>query len=141
MRKIIILVSIFIALAISGCIDDPPGISPTNTPVAGDNGLQGVVIDPEELMKSDIVLSYAATGLEIGDKGMFLSSLSGSFRQQVGSDIDIESFGAMKLAECIRDARMVIQTEDLIMYEMAIDGETYSFYTIKEDGEWKIGGL
>ncbi len=87
------------------------------------------------------VVGRAAEAMSAGDEAAFLEAVDNSLTAQIGEDLDLSSARAAELAQALSDAEVVEVRADIVFYEMTVDSETYSFYVLREDGEWKLGGL
>jgi HEAT repeat protein len=90
---------------------------------------------------SKAVLDKAANAIESQDKKAFLETISNETLTLVSGEPDLSTPEAAKMAKGLKEARVVNEEADKVSYEMTIDGSVYSFYTIKEEGAWKISGL
>jgi hypothetical protein len=147
-KMISIIPILALALAASGCCACCDITStPTPTPGGGDGLPSGYTYgsyyqnDPGpsagDIQKSSTTLGRAADALDMADEAAFVACLSAEARGRYGA-IDLTGDGAKKLAQGIRDARIVRQYSDEILYEATIDGEQFELSTTKEGGEWKI---
>jgi HEAT repeat protein len=93
------------------------------------------------IKESQQVLEKAANAIESGDKARFMETMSNDTLRKVSGDPDLSMPQAAKIVEGLRGAKAVDQRVNMVVYEMTIDASTYSFFTVKEDGAWKISGL
>ncbi|VVB69385.1 Concanavalin A-like lectin/glucanases superfamily protein [uncultured archaeon] len=100
-------------------------------------------INNSSMEESNAVLNRAANAIESQDKKGFVDTISNETLNKVSGDPDLSTPEAAKMAKGLREAKVVEQRDDMIVYEMTIDGTAYSFYTVKdkEGGQWKISGL
>lgn len=87
------------------------------------------------------ILDKASQAIESRDTASFIETMSNDTLKGVNGKPDLSTPQAAKIAEGLKEAKVVDQRTDLVVYEMTIDGIAYSFFTVKEDGAWKISGL
>lgn len=124
---------ILLALAVmaSGCGPKTPVGGP-----ASPGGTSPVGDDPGRP-----VLTAAAAALDKRDATQFKASLSAPLRQVVGELLDLSGPGATGLAQALRDGKLVAEYETVRVYETRVDGQTFSFRMVKEDGQWLLSDL
>ncbi|VVB64792.1 Photosystem I assembly protein Ycf3 [uncultured archaeon] len=98
-------------------------------------------INNSSIEESKTVLDNAAKAIESQDEKGFMDSLSNETLSNISGNPDLSTPEAAKIAEGLREAKIVEQRIDKIAYETTIDGIAYSFNTVKENGTWKISGL
>ncbi|MCD1295460.1 hypothetical protein CUJ83_10660 [Methanocella sp. CWC-04] len=137
----VLLLSSFLAISGCCCLTDIPIYVPVD-----DNGGEDVKISYEQVSKAEMDASNksvtdAAGAIDAQDKQAFLSLMSADVLGSVSGEPDLSTPEAAKIAEGFRNAKLVRTGSYMMDYEMTIDGVTYSFSTVKEDGKWKITGL
>jgi hypothetical protein len=99
-------------------------------------------IDEKAIIKeTQKVCSQISEDLSAGKTEAVLKQLDSNTILQIGSELDLSSPGAKKLAEAISSAKAVQAHATIVFYETVVEGENLSFYIIKEGAEWKLGGL
>ncbi|HEY3274145.1 MAG TPA: hypothetical protein VGJ92_10295, partial [Methanocella sp.] len=131
-------------MAVSGCCCCCD-LTPDPTPGGGDNLPSGTIYSnyyqndqgpsAEDIQKSSGAISKAADSLDSGDKAAFLECLTNEAKPGY-SQGEMSADGAKKLATAIRNAKMVKQYSNEIVYETIINGESLYFSTTKEGGQW-----
>jgi hypothetical protein len=87
------------------------------------------------------VVRGAAEAISAGDEEAFLDRVDSSLKAQIEGDLDLSSPRAAELAQALNNAEPVDVQPDIVFFELTADSETYSFYVLREGGEWKLGGL
>jgi len=94
-----------------------------------------------DISASRAALDFAADALEMGDKGLFLDTLTRDLRPDFAS-ADFSTADTAGLAEALRSATLAQSSGQYsIIYETIIDGTTCQIMLVKEDGVWKIDVL
>lgn len=125
--------------------DNPDGGAPAADDLALDVTIfnlgqsTGPAIDYSSSAK---VVGTAADALERGDDTTFLGILTASARTAASDGLEIPPGERAAVAKALRAAKVVRETPDIVFYEMTVDGQTYSFYTVREeDGTWHVSGF
>lgn len=129
-----LLLSIILAMiVICGCT-----FSNTTT-----NSTEGTVkIDASKsIADSHNAIDRIAGYLEANDTQSFADSLSNNDKELMTGSPHIPAEDAAKVAKAMKEATITEAYPDVIFYEMTVDGETYPFNMIKEDGAWKLDGF
>lgn len=88
------------------------------------------------------VVGTAADALERGDDDTFLGTLTASARTAAGDGLEIPAGERAVVAKALRAAKVVRETPDIVFYEMTVDGDIFTFYTVREvDGTWRLSGF
>ncbi|MCD1295303.1 hypothetical protein CUJ83_09855 [Methanocella sp. CWC-04] len=145
-QRAILIFTLALALAVSGCCaccETTPTPDDNSRP-SGNTYSNYYQSDPGpssgDIQKSSSTLSTSADALDTGDQAAFELCLTNEAKKRYSLN-EMSADGAKKLAEAIRNARIVKQYSNEILYETTIDGETYYFSTTKEGGEWKIDSI
>jgi hypothetical protein len=127
---------LFIVCGLTACGgNNNPG---TDTPNTGNTT---AAFDEKAVLKeTQAVVNGIVENITAGDVEGVLEKIEESTRLQLG-DLDLSSHEAKKLAEAISSAKPVQVDSTIVFYETIVEGETLSFYILKEGGEWKLGGL
>jgi hypothetical protein len=142
---ILLLAAVF-TCGCCACCRDIPTITPTPVPTLSPDD-PGIILpsdpspDAVEEEESRKVILAAANAIIDNDKEAFLSLLSNSTRADYEKDLDLSTPGALVIAEALKNAGLVDGYEDFFIYEITVDDSKYTFYTVKENGVWKIEGL
>ena len=126
----------------------------SDSPDAGAPAVDGVALDVTifnlgqstgpaiDYSSSAKVVGTAADALERGDDATFLGTLTASARTAAGDGLEIPPGERAAVAKALRAAKVVRETPDIVFYEMTVDGQTHSFYTVREeDGTWHVSGF
>jgi hypothetical protein len=142
---LLILVAILclFSLFLCSCGQKSPSPAVTNPTKLGEpTAVKASQIDEKSILKeTQAFISQFTKDLSEGKTQAVLNQLESSTRQQIGDSLDLSSSGAKKLAEAISKGKSIQVNPTIAFYESTIDGETISFYIIKEAGQWKLGGL
>ncbi|OPY26030.1 MAG: hypothetical protein A4E28_02744 [Methanocella sp. PtaU1.Bin125] len=148
-KHAVLIVLLALIMAASGCCACCD-FTPTPAPGNGDKVPAGYTYgqyyqnDPgpssEDVRQSEATLRRAAEALDAVDKAGFLECLTAEAQQEYAS-AEMSADGAKALAAALRNAEIVKQYSDEIVYETEIDGESLYFSTTKEGGEWKIDNI
>jgi len=149
LKQTVMVFILALIMAVSGCCACCD-FTPTPTPGGGDDRPSGNTYsnyyqdDPgpsaEDIQKSSATIGKAADALDSVDKAAFLECLTNDGKQEYSS-AEMSADGAKKLAGALRNAGIVKQYSNEILYEIEIDGTSLYFSTTKEGGEWKIDSI
>ncbi len=148
-KQAVMIFILALIMAVSGCCACCD-FTPTPTPGGGDNLPSGNTYSnyyqndqgpsAEDIQKSSAIISKAADSLDSADKAAFLECLTTETKTGYISG-EMSADGAKKLAGALRNARIVKQYSNEILYGIEINGESLYFSTTKEGGEWKIDSI
>jgi len=146
MWVVMVLLITLAVLLVSGCSgqSNPPASVPGGSDQAG--GSAGYVDSrwnkdtSKSVTESNSAVKSIAGYLEAGDADGFNSSLSQSNHELAGSR-NFNRDEAAKIGAAMKTATVTTAAEDMVFYEMTVDGQTCSFSMIKEDGGWKLDGF
>jgi hypothetical protein len=94
------------------------------------------------IREADLVRDGAAAALMSGDEGQFLAWLTDGTKRSVQGSLDLSGPGAGEVAGVLKQASVKEANPDIVFYEAIVDGETVSFYVIRDDsGEWRLAGF
>jgi hypothetical protein len=120
---------------------------PTPAPTADVLSLQqaladyGVYDEPAsagDIAASRAALDFAADALEMGDKDLFLDTLTGDLRQDFAS-ADFSTANTAGMAMALRRATLAQSIRDYsIIYDTTSNGMSFQIFLLKEGGVWKI---
>lgn len=96
---------------------------------------------PAGAEESKNVIMMAAQALKKNDVKSFMKFFTNDTVTQVGDEFSIPPEDASKVAEALKNARVVEVYPLIVLYEMEIDERTYNFYTMWEGDEWKLNGF
>jgi hypothetical protein len=126
----------------------------SDSPAGGAPAVDGIALDVTiftlgtsagpaiDYSSSARVVSTAADALERGDDATFLGTLTASASTAATGGLEIPAGERAAVAKALRAAKVVRETPDIVFYEMAVDGNTYTFYTVREaDGTWHVSGF
>jgi hypothetical protein len=150
-KQAVMIFILALILAVSGCCCCCNfSTTPTPAPGGSDNLPSGYTYgnyyqndqgpSAEDIQKSSATISKAAVSLDSVDKAAFLECLTSEAKQGYGT-AEMSADGAKKLAEALRNARIVEQYSNEIIYETIAGGESLYFSTTKEGGQWKLDGI
>lgn len=94
----------------------------------------------KSVAESNAAVKRIADYLEAGDADGFNSSLSRSNHEISGSR-NFNKAEAAKIGAAMKAATVTTAAEDMVFYEMTVEGQTYSFSMVKEDDGWKLDGF
>lgn len=129
-----ILVVLFLLLI--GCGSKSPGSTSTSSTTAPQNKFD----EKAAIAETKVVVKSISEDISSGSTEKVLAQLEASARLQM-SDLDLASPEAKQLAQAIADAKVTRTLPNMVFYESALGSETITFYIIKEDGVWKLGGF
>jgi hypothetical protein len=99
-------------------------------------------LDEQAILKeTQAFIDQFSKDLSAGKTEAVINHLDSSTRLQIENSLDLSSPEAKKLAEAISSAKSTQVNATIVFYETTADGETLSFYILKEAGQWKLGGL
>jgi hypothetical protein len=125
------------------CGQKSPAPAVTNQAKSGEPSVvTATLIDEKAILKATkAFIEQFTKDLSEGKTEAVLKQLDSSTRLQIGDSLDLTSPRSKKLAEAISKAKYTQVNLYIVFYESTIDGETLSFYILKEAGQWKLGGL
>jgi len=96
---------------------------------------------PAGAEESKNVVMMAAQALKEDDVKSFMKFFTNDTVTQVVDEFSIPPEDASKVAEALKNARVVEVYPLIVLYEMEIDERTYNFYAMWEGDEWKLNGF
>jgi hypothetical protein len=148
-KKAVMIFILALIMAVSGCCCCC-SFPTTPTPGGSDNLPSGNTYSnyyqndqgpsAEDIQKSSATISKAADSLDNADKAAFIECLSNEAKPRYSSG-EMAVDGAKKLAQALRNAKIVKQYSNAILYETTVGGESLYFSTMKEGGQWKIDSI
>jgi hypothetical protein len=147
-KKMLIIIPLCFCIMASGCLSCCQS-TPTPTPVPGSGSTSSYSnyytndpgVSTGEIQKSYTTITAASAALGMGDRDGFEACLSKEAKERYGSGFDVSGDGTKKLAGLMTNATVFKSYSNEIIYQVSIDGETYYFSTVKEDGAWKIDSI
>lgn len=147
-KTLIAFTLLFCLLSISGCVCCKIPVPPLATPTPGPENVDWDNIEflpdtdtvTKNIQDSASLLNDAESSLRSGDTHAFAGYLAGSSQDEF-KNYGINNSTMIKLADGLMNAKMIEERGNMIIYEMEIDGETISFFTIRGEAGWKIGGI
>jgi hypothetical protein len=146
-KVLIILLSVLVCLAVTGC--DEPTPTPTPAPLAqgpsleemmADYGIYDIPATPGAIADSRNTMLAAADALGRGDKIAFLGTLSVDLMPAFES-ADFSQADPARLGAALSRATVSLARQDLILYDTVVDGISFQIRLVPEDGTWKIDAL
>lgn len=140
----IVIVIVILAVIIL-LLPDPENPPPPST---GGSATAGITIPDGEdkvatqksIDASNAVVLKASNALAQGDTAGFTSVLVSDLKTAL-SGTTLNPASAKTVADSLKKAKVVSAYPGIVYYEMNVGNTLYSFYSIEEDGSWKIAGL
>ncbi|VVB53097.1 Uncharacterised protein [uncultured archaeon] len=150
MKKMLFILLAGSILLSSGCISSKnqnpttnsvPQLNPTTTTIktiviSGDKN-----VTADETNASSQAVKAFSDAILTGNKTVFFDLLSCAMIQNMREEIDLSGEGAQKLGKGLSNATLIVKYQNKMGYQYEIDGATNSFYTVLENGSWKIDGI
>jgi len=127
---------VVLSLLLIGCGSKSPGSTLTSSTTASQNKFD----EKAAIAEIKIIVKSISEDISSGSTEKVLAQLEASARLQM-SDLDLASPEAKQLATAIASAKVTQTFPNMVFYESALGSETITFYIIKEDGVWKLGGF
>ena len=127
---------VVLSLLLTGCGSKSPSSTSTSSTTAPQNKFDENTV----IAETKIVVKSISEDIFSGFTQKVLAQFEASARLQM-SDLDLNSPEAKQLATAIASAKVTQTFPNMVFYESTLGTETITFYIIKEDGKWKLGGF